>query len=218
MYFIVKKWGSNLNWGDNMNKTKKIIFEAAVKAFSDSGYDGATMDEIASNGGISKGTLYYHFSSKEEIFKYVINQGINIFIEKIQEAMTREEEVSEKIRILCKVQLNLVYEYRDFFKVIMSQIWGVESRHFHIREIIKTYLNNIEVYLKEAMDLGIIAMGETSYIAYSFLGNIWSAMVYEVINKNMANIDEVMDNLMRNILCVAQYSPCKSNEIYKVTI
>jgi AcrR family transcriptional regulator len=189
-----------------MNRTKKIIFQAAVKAFSNSGYDGATMEEIAANGGLAKGTLYYHFSSKHEIFEYTINQGTNIFIEKIQEAMCKEKEANEKIRVLCRVQLNLVFEHRDFFKVIMSQIWGLESRHLHIREIIKKYLNYVETHLKDAMDAGVIAKGETSYIAYSFLSNVWSAVVYEVINKSMSNIDEVMDSLMGNILCVTQHS------------
>jgi len=201
-----------------MNRTKKIIFQAAVKAFSNSGYDGATMDEIAANGGIAKGTLYYHFSSKHEIFEYIINQGINIFIEKIQEAMSIEKNNSEKIRVLCRVQLNLLYEYRDFFKVIMSEIWGLEARHLHIREIIKKYLNNIEIYLKEAMDAGIITKGDPSYIAYSFFSNTWSAVVYEVINKNMTNVDEIMDDLLRNILCVAQYNLRKVDKIYKVII
>ena len=219
MYFVVKnKLLSNLNWGGNMYKTKKIIFEAAVKTFSNSGYDGATMDEIAANGGLAKGTLYYHFSSKYEVFKYIIEEGIHIFTEKIQEAISREKEASEKIRILCKVQLNLVYEYRDFFIVIMSQLWGLESRHLHIREIIKKYLNNIEGYLKEAMDLGIIAVAETSYIAYNLLGYIWSTMVYEAVNKSRVNIDEIMDNLMRNILGVTQYKSWRRAEICKDTI
>jgi TetR/AcrR family transcriptional regulator len=196
-----------------MNRTKKMIFQAAVKAFSNSGYEGATMDEIAVNGGLSKGTLYYHFSSKYEIFEYIINQGIGIFIEKIEEAMSREEEANEKIRVFCRVQLNLVCEYRDFFKVIMSEIWGLESRHLHIREIIKKYINNIEVYLKEAMDGGIIAKGETSCVVYNFLASIWTAVTYEVINKNMTNIDEVIDNIIKNILCVTHYSPGKNGDI-----
>ena len=52
-----------------MNKTKRLIFYSAIKIFSDLGYRGATMDEIASNAGLAKGTLYYHFTSKEEISK-----------------------------------------------------------------------------------------------------------------------------------------------------
>jgi AcrR family transcriptional regulator len=49
-----------------MNKTKNTIFEAAIKVFSSNGYNGATMDDIALNAGVAKGTLYYHFKSKKK--------------------------------------------------------------------------------------------------------------------------------------------------------
>ncbi|MPM64998.1 hypothetical protein SDC9_111890 [bioreactor metagenome] len=44
-----------------MNKTKMTIFEAAIKTFSNSGYNGTTMDQVAEAAGVAKGTLYYHF-------------------------------------------------------------------------------------------------------------------------------------------------------------
>ena len=56
-----------------MNKTKNLIFESAIKTFSESGYRGATMDDIASNAGLAKGTLYYNFASKEEIFNFIVD-------------------------------------------------------------------------------------------------------------------------------------------------
>ena len=49
-----------------MNRTKRLIFDSAIRIFSDCGYRGATMDDIASNAGLAQGTLYYHFTSKEE--------------------------------------------------------------------------------------------------------------------------------------------------------
>ena len=51
-----------------MNKTKRAIFESAIKVFSKSGYTGATMDEVVAKAGVAKGSLYYHFKSKEELF------------------------------------------------------------------------------------------------------------------------------------------------------
>ena len=42
---------------EEMNKTKKAIFNAAIKVFSIEGYDSATVDEIASEAGVAKGTL-----------------------------------------------------------------------------------------------------------------------------------------------------------------
>ena len=51
-----------------MNKTKRKIFEASMKLFAEKGYDATSVEEITSVVGVAKGTLYYHFSSKEEIF------------------------------------------------------------------------------------------------------------------------------------------------------
>ena len=68
-----------------MNKTKRLIFKAAIKVFSQNGYNGTTMDDIAKEANVAKGTLYYHFKSKEEIFKFIINGGMDIISEKLEE-------------------------------------------------------------------------------------------------------------------------------------
>lgn len=52
-----------------MNKTKRKIFETSMKLFAEKGYDATSIEEITATVGVAKGTLYYHFSSKEEIFK-----------------------------------------------------------------------------------------------------------------------------------------------------
>ena len=52
-------------------KEKRIgdLIAAAVEEFTQKGYDGASMDSIATRAGVSKGGLYYHFSCKEEILR-----------------------------------------------------------------------------------------------------------------------------------------------------
>lgn len=183
-----------------MNITKKNIFESAIKVFSSSGYDGASMNNIAINAGVAKGTLYYYFKSKEEIFKYTITEGMNVILKQIEDATEKEEDSLIKIKILCRVQLGLVYENRDFFKVIMSQLWGREIRHLQIREVIQLYINIIEKYLKEAIEQGVLKKSETSFTAYMFFGTLCSAAVYELVNKNNIDIEDVINDLMHYIL------------------
>lgn len=182
-----------------MNKTKRAIFESAIKVLSIYGYDGATMDEIASQAGVAKGTLYYHFKSKEEIFKYIIEEGMNLIKNRIEDVVKREENSILKLKALCKVQLSLVYDNRDFFKVIMSQLWGQELRQLQLRDSIQQYIKDIEKYLEEAMMDGFIKNGEKSFMAYTIFGMLCSAAVYELI-EDKDNIDEVVDNLMNYIL------------------
>lgn len=179
-----------------MVKTKKAIFDAAIKIFSQSGYDGATMDDISIEAGVAKGTLYYHFKSKEEIFKFIIDEGMKEFNEELKISVDREDDTLDKFRTLCRVQLNLVYNNRDFFKVVMSQLWGKELRQFQLRETMHEYIRYIETYVKDAMNKGIIKQGDPSFIAFTIFGNICSSAVYELLTKVEININNVIDNLI----------------------
>ncbi|MBW2372794.1 MAG: helix-turn-helix transcriptional regulator, partial [Deltaproteobacteria bacterium] len=44
------------------------ILEAALRCFSEKGYHEATMDDLAREAGLSKGSLYWHFKSKAQVF------------------------------------------------------------------------------------------------------------------------------------------------------
>jgi len=183
-----------------MNKTKKAIFDAAIKVFSNSGYTEATMDEIALKAGVAKGTLYYHFKSKEEIFKFIISEGMNVIKEQIEEAVNKEDNPLEKLRVFYKAQLMLVYENRDFFKMLMSQLWGEELRHLEIRDTIKGYISGIEEHLKKAMDHGYIKHRDTQFISYTMFGTLCSAAAYEIVRNENKNINDIIEDSFNYIL------------------
>jgi len=52
--------------------TRRRLLDAAVRTFARLGYDRASMDEIASEAGLTKGALYWHFASKIELFKAIM--------------------------------------------------------------------------------------------------------------------------------------------------
>ncbi|QGU93765.1 TetR family transcriptional regulator [Clostridium bovifaecis] len=183
-----------------MNKTKVAIFEAAIKEFSSNGYNGATVDDIALKAGVAKGTLYYHFKSKEDIFKYIIKEGMKKIKQDVQDEVEKVEEPISKLKTLCRVQLKLVYENRDFFKVIMSQIWGKELRQLELRETVQKYVLLIEQYIEEAIRKGVVRDGNSSFMAYAFFGALTSTAVYELINNDNINVDDVIDNLTDYLL------------------
>lgn len=51
---------------------RRQILQGALEVFGANGFDGASMDQIARTAGVSKGTLYVYFPSKEELFKALI--------------------------------------------------------------------------------------------------------------------------------------------------
>ena len=181
----------------NVNKTKKLIFESAIKIFSESGYRGATMDDIAANAGLAKGTLYYHFVSKEEIFNFIVEEGIQILQNQVVEIQKEDIDPISKLIKISRTQLSFLYGYTDFFKVVMSQLWGHEKRQDELREKIRNYIKEIEVDIKEAMNRNEIEQGDSEFMSYEFFGTLCSAAVYESIHIERVNLESIIESTIR---------------------
>jgi len=180
-----------------MNKTKNLIFESAIKIFSESGYRGATMDDIAANAGLAKGTLYYHFASKEEIFNFIVEEGLNILQNQVIEVQNINIAPIEKLIKICRIQLTFLYGYTDFFKVVMSQLWGNENRQDELRQKLRTYINEIEINIKSAMENGQIKEGDTELIAFQFFGSLCSSAIYESIHIEKIDLEDIIDSTIK---------------------
>lgn len=180
-----------------MNKTKVLIFNSAIKIFSESGYRGATMDDIASNAGLAKGTLYYHFSSKEEIFNFIVKEGLRILKDEADEVKKLNIDPIEKLTKICRIQLSFLYRHTDFFKVVMSQLWGHEKRQNELRLAIREYIDEIEINIKLGILEGKIPKGNSSLMAYEFFGTLCSAAIYESINIEKINLEDIIENTIK---------------------
>ena len=71
--------------------TKKRIFEAALTIFTDKGYVGTTMDDVIAAAGVSKGSIYWHFDSKQELFSELFEYFFEGIRESYAAALAGEE-------------------------------------------------------------------------------------------------------------------------------
>ncbi|MBS5884423.1 MAG: TetR/AcrR family transcriptional regulator [Clostridium sp.] len=180
-----------------MNKTKKAIFESAIKVFSNYGYTGATMDEVVARAGVAKGSLYYHFKSKEELFIFIIKEGINLINEEIEEATKGIKDPYETIKVSAKVQLKYVYENKDLFKVIISQLWGTSERNDILREEMRTLIGKSSLKFKAVMDGGFIEKDDPILLSYGLIGVLISSALYEILNEGQYDHEEIVEKFMR---------------------
>ena len=72
---------------DRAERTRNLILDAAAEAFEARGFVGASLSDILARAGVTKGALYFHFSSKEELAKELIEEQWNIELPE-QESMT----------------------------------------------------------------------------------------------------------------------------------
>lgn len=64
---------------------------AALDLFVERGFAATKLDDVAARAGVSKGTLYLYFASKEELFKAVIQQGILPVVEEGESMLTQHQ-------------------------------------------------------------------------------------------------------------------------------
>ena len=181
-----------------MNKTKKAIFNAAIKVFSIEGYDSATVEEIASEAGVAIGTLYYNFQGKEEIFKFVIDEGMKLIKNEVLDAIKDIDDPLEKLKISAKVQLRYVYNNKEFFRVIMSQIWGDKNRHQEMRQEIRRLVNinsnRINDITKGKADKDVLEV-----LGCCFIGVLFSSALYEILYEDQYSENYIVDRFMEYV-------------------
>ena len=148
-----------------MNKTKRKIFETSMKLFAQKGYDATSIEEITATVGVAKGTLYYHFSSKEEIFNFLVEEGMKLLKNSIDIKTARTANCIDKLRAIVLIQIKIISKYEDFMTIVLSQIWGNEPRNIMCKNKVIEYIKTIEEILKEGMKNEEIIMGDAEVMA-----------------------------------------------------
>jgi AcrR family transcriptional regulator len=131
------------------------ILQAAARRFMDLGISKVTIDEIASDLGMSKKTLYKHFPSKEDLLRNVIHARIKRNGERFIEIMGTAKPFAEKLQeIFAFAGREFSTPGRQFIldlKRMARDLW-VEAEEY--RE--KTILTNVKHMVEQAKEEGMI--------------------------------------------------------------
>lgn len=163
-----------------MNKTKRKIFETSMNLFAKKGYDATSIEEITSVVGVAKGTLYYHFSSKDEIFNFLVEEGMNLLKNSILIKTSKMDNVVDKLKAIILIQIKIMLRYEDFITILLSQIWGNEPRNIACKNYVFDYINIIEKIIEDGINNGEIENADQKILASSIFGFTCSSLLYKI--------------------------------------
>jgi len=104
------------------------ILDAAARLFAGSGYHRASMDEIALQAGVAKGTLYYHFPGKAQLFQALITEGLQMITGKIKAEIVRDRPFREQIETVIRLNVDLYLEYSELAHIFFNEMTnGIEE-------------------------------------------------------------------------------------------
>ena len=121
-------------------RTEEIV-QAAVKEFLERGYEGASMDNIARRASLSKGGLYHHFRSKDEILIYA-NQKLSV----------PEEEIFRKVLLNRSMEKGLKEFISEYVSYWMN---NTDNLKFYFLSMVKAFEDDklSDLYRRYAEDV-----------------------------------------------------------------
>lgn len=175
-----------------MRKDKtSLIFQAAIDVFSERGFDRATMDDIAARANVAKGTIYYHFKSKEELFLFLVEEGIDLLRESVNEQIRPDMKGKEKLETALRQQIRFFGEYSDFCIILLREAWGGEQRQKEFRKMLSGYTKLIEQFIVQAMEEGDFAKTNPESAAWTVFGGTSIASLHLLLSKREYKADEL---------------------------
>lgn len=91
-----------------------------MRVISRKGMAAATMQEIAEEAGVAKGTIYLYFRDRDELVEKTFESSMNQLMLQIDEALDRDIPFEEKIRAVISAQLVFFAANREFFRLYIS--------------------------------------------------------------------------------------------------
>ena len=183
-----------------MNKTKRKIFETSMKLFAEKGYDATSIEEITATVGVAKGTLYYHFSSKEEIFQFLVEEGVKLLTNSITIKTAKLTNSLDKIKAIVLIELKVLVKYESFMTIILSEIWGTGSRSKMCRDYVFEYIQMIQEIVEEGMKKGEIIEADPNVIASGIFGFVCSSLIYKLRREKSIELLELYKEIEKSFI------------------
>ncbi|MFD8009640.1 TetR/AcrR family transcriptional regulator [Streptomyces sp. NPDC058955] len=107
--------------------TRAKLYEAAVTLIAEQGFSATTVDEIAERAGVAKGTVYYNFKSKTELFEELLRHGVSLLAASLRTAAeeTAARGGSRVAALDAMIRAGLVFidRYPAFTQLYVAELW-----------------------------------------------------------------------------------------------
>ena len=152
---------------------RERILDAAFHSFSTKGYRDTAVDDIAGAAETSKGGIYFHFPTKEAIFRELMSTTADKLVGKVEAAVALETEPVAKAEAAIRQVLATFAGHRTMARLLFldtigaGRVFQVEANALHER-----FAKLIQGYLDEAVTAGAITPLDTRITSIAWFGAI----------------------------------------------
>ena len=185
-------------------KTRRAIMDAAIKLFSEKGFENTTVNQLAREAGVGKSTIYGYFQSKNEIFLAFCEDEINFVFTDLAEKRDPDTPIQKQLMTLFMEQLRYVTRNYDFGRILVREmIFPKELTMEKSNELSERYLNALGEILTRAVsrgelrdDLDLLYVSGHFYAFYLLILSAW----YQRRLQNEQEVEDALRKLMRQAM------------------
>jgi AcrR family transcriptional regulator len=189
--------------GNKMNKgsdTRHRILSAAINIFSQKGYHNTKVDDIVAAAKTSKGGVYFHFPSKQDIFLGLVDAFAEMLESRIQKSMQAQGSNIQRVDAALQACIDTFLEYRKLSKIFLVQAAGLGNVYEEKqRKIHERFVKIIKIHLDMAIDNGEIQPMNTLIAALAWMGAI-NEVVIRWIQTGEPDLEKALPDLRAFLL------------------
>jgi AcrR family transcriptional regulator len=173
------------------------ILEAARRVFAGRGFAEATMEDIAREAGIAKGTIYLYYRSKGDVYGAAAEQGLRALHERVLDQVRTAGTAFDKVKAYISTKATYFEDNADFFRLYYAELCDLAAHSVHMHE------DSNRLYLEqvEALEKGLAADFPDRVDLHSVCLAI-GALTYGVITRRLrgwstASLEDDIDSVVR---------------------
>jgi AcrR family transcriptional regulator len=156
-----------------MSFARERLLESAKRLFSQRGYYATSVEDIVEIAGFSKGTFYFYFKSKEELFKSLVEEMHLNIVKRLEGFLERELPLEDALIEHAKVFLEDIYQNRHIAQIFLFQLVGTTEE---FRELYYTKVAHLREMLTKMVNKAI-QRGEITYKNPENIVNLYSGFL-----------------------------------------
>ncbi|MEN0659568.1 TetR/AcrR family transcriptional regulator [Caldifermentibacillus hisashii] len=152
---------------------KEKIIEKAIELFEKKGFSTTSIQDIVDELGVTKGSFYYYFSSKEQLLMDIYNEYITNLLDRqtkiiANKTLSPKEQLIEIIRLL----INDLIENGPRARIYFREMRHLSEDHINtIKKIRKQFRKNIEMVIRTGEEQGVFKTQlPADILAFALLG------------------------------------------------
>ncbi len=184
-----------------MDRERRVeILETAARVICKKGYEGTSIQDIASECGLTKAGLYHHIQSKEHLLLEIMHYGMDLFEDQVLKKVKPIEDPVDRLKACMRYNILLVTRgWSKEVTIILHEhatLTGEYRVQINARK--KRYVKFLEDAFREASESGQIRPVDPKVAAFSFLGMVlW---IYKWFRPEGALSEETLADEMIDLL------------------